>query len=80
MFSGVVPVLKATMMLPISIGGWGIREGAAGGIWATVGLSATEGVALSVTYGLAFIMASLPGILFWSDWGQRDNSHKRGKN
>ncbi len=68
---GAVPVLKATMMLPVSVGGWGFREGAAGGLWVTVGLAAAEGVALSVTYGLAFILASLPGIIFWSDWDEK---------
>lgn len=64
---GSVPLLKSTMMLPISVGGWGVREGTAGAIWAIVGMPAQEGVAISITYGLAFIISSLPGALFWSD-------------
>ncbi len=67
---GAVPLIKATMMLPLSVGGWGIRESAAGGIWAIVGMSSTHGIALSVAYGLVFLLASLPGLLFWSDPGK----------
>lgn len=62
-----VPLLKATMMLPISVGGWGFREGTAAAIWTLAGLPAAEGIAISIAYGLAFILSSLPGIVFWSD-------------
>lgn len=58
----ITPVLLA-MMLPISIAGWGVREGAAGLLWALSGLSAEEGVAIAVAYGLLFFLTALPGML-----------------
>ncbi len=58
----ITPVLLA-MMLPISIAGWGVREGAAGLLWAVSGLGAEEGVAIAVAYGLLFFLTALPGML-----------------
>ena len=49
------------MLLPISIAGWGVREGVAALLWAAAGLSAVEGVAISAAYGLLILISSLPG-------------------
>ncbi len=65
---GAVPLVKSTMMLPVSVSGWGFREGAAGSIWLMVGLNPTEGIAISITYGIAYLLSSLPGIIFYSDF------------
>ncbi|WP_115852804.1 lysylphosphatidylglycerol synthase transmembrane domain-containing protein [Kushneria indalinina] len=54
------PVLMA-MAIPISVAGWGIRESAAALIWMLAGLSAQQGVAISVTYGAIILLSSLPG-------------------
>ena len=40
----VAPVLVA-MLPPISVAGWGVREGAAAALWAAAGLAAADGVA-----------------------------------
>ena len=56
----VAPVLLA-MLIPFSIAGWGLREGAAAAVWAFVGMSAAEGVAISVAYGVIVAMGTLPG-------------------
>jgi len=56
----VAPVLIA-MLLPITVAGWGVREGAAALLWSTVGLPAEDGVAIFVAYGLLALVASLPG-------------------
>lgn len=58
----VTPVLLA-MLIPVSVAGWGVREGAAAAIWAFAGLPAAEGVAISVAYGLLVLISSLPGAL-----------------
>jgi uncharacterized membrane protein YbhN (UPF0104 family) len=59
----VAPVL-VTMLIPITVAGWGLREGAAGALWHSVGLTAADGVAVSVAYGLLVLLSSLPGALF----------------
>jgi hypothetical protein len=49
------------MVLPLNIAGWGPREGVAAWAFAAAGLTATQGVAVSVTYGVLVFAASLPG-------------------
>ena len=56
----IAPVLL-TMLIPMTIAGWGVREGAAAMLWGVVGLTAADGVVISVTYGLLVLLASLPG-------------------
>lgn len=56
----VAPVLVA-MLLPVTVAGWGVREGAAALLWESVGLSVTDGVVISLAYGLLTLMSSLPG-------------------
>ncbi|OLO03910.1 lysylphosphatidylglycerol synthase transmembrane domain-containing protein [Salinicola socius] len=58
----LIPPLLMAMAVPLTIAGWGLREGAAALIWPLAGLPAQEGVALSVTYGLLILAASLPGL------------------
>jgi glycosyltransferase 2 family protein len=58
----IAPVLLV-MMLPVSVAGWGVREGAAALLWGFSGLGAAEGVAIAVAYGLLFLLAALPGLL-----------------
>lgn len=57
----ILPMVLFTMVLPISIGGWGLREGAAAALWPVIGASAEAGVAASVAFGLVILVASLPG-------------------
>jgi len=59
----IVPLTLASMLLPISIGGWGVRETAAAALWPLAGLGAEAGVAASVFYGLISLAGSLPGVL-----------------
>ncbi len=47
--------------LPINLGGWGPREGAAGFAFAAVGLGVSAGVAASTTFGVLATIAVLPG-------------------
>ena len=60
----VVPLALASMLLPISVGGWGLREAAAAALWPLVGLTAGAGVATSVVYGLLSLLGSLPALVF----------------
>lgn len=56
----VTPVL-ATMLIPATIAGWGVRETGAALLWGAVGLPIADGVAISVAYGLLVLVSSLPG-------------------
>lgn len=57
-------LLLLAMAIPVTVAGWGVREGAAALLWPMAGLPAEQGVALSVGYGLAVLLSSLPGVLF----------------
>ncbi len=58
----VAPVLM-TMLIPVTVAGWGIREAAAAGLWSLVGLTPADGAAISVAYGLLVLVSSLPGVV-----------------
>lgn len=59
----LVPLILTAMMIPVSVGGWGLREGAAAALFPVVGASASAGVAAGAAYGLALMIACLPGVL-----------------
>ena len=54
-------LVLAAMALPLSIGGWGPREGVAAWAFAVAGLGASLGVTTAVVYGVLVLVASLPG-------------------
>ena len=56
----VGPVLMS-MLIPVTVAGWGLREGVAAILWGAVGLTAGDGVVVSVAYGLLVLLGSLPG-------------------
>ena len=59
----VAPVLMS-MLIPVTVAGWGLREGAAAVLWGVAGLTAADGVAVSVAYGLLVLAGSAPGAVF----------------
>ena len=59
----VIPLTLLTMLIPISIGGWGVREGAAMALWPMVGAAPEAGAAAGAVYGLAVLAGSSPGFL-----------------
>ncbi len=60
----LVPMILLAMLLPLTVSGWGLREGVAVALFPIVGLVAVEGLAASVAFGLVFLLVSLPGLLF----------------
>jgi uncharacterized membrane protein YbhN (UPF0104 family) len=62
--AGLGSILLFSMVIPLTVAGWGIREGAAAVLWPMVGLPAEQGVALSVGYGALVLVSSLPGVVF----------------
>jgi uncharacterized membrane protein YbhN (UPF0104 family) len=51
------------MGLPLNVAGWGPREGVAAWAFGAAGLTATQGVAAAVTYGVLVFAATLPGLV-----------------
>lgn len=56
-----VPLILLTMLVPLTISGWGLREGAAAVLFPLAGSTASGGLAASVAFGLMLIVATLPG-------------------
>jgi glycosyltransferase 2 family protein len=61
----IMPTVLFLSMLPISIAGWGVREGAMVGALAVVGVPAHQSLALSICFGLCLMFVSLPGGIIW---------------
>ena len=64
------PVMLATT-LPISIAGWGVREGAMVAAFGLIGVSQGGAVVLSLLAGILAVVACLPGGLIWLMSGYR---------
>ncbi|MDX2026761.1 lysylphosphatidylglycerol synthase transmembrane domain-containing protein [Microcella sp.] len=63
----LVPLILLTMLVPITISGWGLREGAAAALLPLAGATASASLAASVVFGLMGLVAVLPGLLVvWS--------------
>ncbi|MDR9432487.1 MAG: lysylphosphatidylglycerol synthase transmembrane domain-containing protein [Spiribacter sp.] len=60
---GLIPLVLFAMLIPLSLGGWGLREGAAAVLWPLAGLAAAEGVTAAILYGGLSLIASLPGVI-----------------
>ena len=54
-------VIQIAAGIPLSIGGWGPREGAAAWAFAAAGLGAASGVTVSTLYALLMLIAVTPG-------------------
>ena len=57
----LIPWVLLAMALPLSMAGWGLREGAAAVLWAAAGLDVSQGVAISIAYGIVVLTSTLPG-------------------
>jgi uncharacterized membrane protein YbhN (UPF0104 family) len=54
-------VVQTAMVIPLSIGGWGLREGVAAWAFAAAGLGAATGVAVATLYAVLMLIAVAPG-------------------
>jgi uncharacterized membrane protein YbhN (UPF0104 family) len=61
----LVPPIILLTMLPVSIAGWGIREGAMVVGFGMIGMPAADALALSVAFGAINILSGLPGGIWW---------------
>lgn len=61
----VGPIILFAHMVPISIGGWGVREAVAIVLLTLTGMDSGSALALSVVFGVLAAAMALPGLLFW---------------
>jgi uncharacterized membrane protein YbhN (UPF0104 family) len=54
-------VVQTSVVIPLSIGGWGLREGAAAWAFAAAGLGAAHGVTVATLYAVLMLIAVSPG-------------------
>ncbi|MDQ1513341.1 MAG: glycosyltransferase 2 family protein, partial [Microbacteriaceae bacterium] len=57
----VALLVMLAMAVPVSIAGWGPREGVAAWAFGAAGLGAAQGVATATAYGVLALVAVLPG-------------------
>ena len=74
MICALMPLVLFTMLVPLTVMGWGLREGAASVLLPLAGASASAGLAASVAFGLVMLVATLPGLLaVWTQRKLQDN-------
>lgn len=61
----IMPPIILISSLPISISGWGLREGIMIIALNEIGINKTDAFILSLSYGLAVMIAGLLGSVFW---------------
>lgn len=57
----LVPIILFSMLIPLTVSGWGVREGTAALLLPMVGIAATDAVTASVLFGIALLLSVLPG-------------------
>ena len=58
----LVPLILYAMVVPLSVSGWGLREGAAAALFPLAGATAAAGLAASTAFGLVFLISTFPGL------------------
>ncbi len=61
----LVPPVLLIATVPVSIAGWGLREGTMATAFTLAGLSAEDGVLISVLFGLMYVVTGCVGGLIW---------------
>ncbi len=60
----LIPLILSSMLIPLSVGGWGWREGAAAALFPLIGASPSAGIATGIAYGAMMTLAALPALVF----------------
>ncbi len=61
----IVPPVILLTIVPISLAGWGVREGGMVGLFALLGADNTLVLAMSIIYGITLVVISLPGLVVY---------------
>jgi len=61
----LMPPVMLVTTLPISIAGWGVREGAMVAAFALVGVTSEDALVLSFMFGIIAVLFAIPGGITW---------------
>jgi uncharacterized protein (TIRG00374 family) len=61
----IMPPVFLLTLIPISLAGWGVREGAMLGLFLLIGANKTLILTVSLMYGFIVLVTSLPGLVFY---------------
>lgn len=61
----IVPPAIYLTIIPISLAGWGVREGALVGLFSLIGADKPTILTMSIIYGFTLIIISLPGLVVY---------------
>ena len=70
----IVPTVLMVSSLPVSIGGWGVREAGLAAGFIVLGHSPSHAITISLLIGLSNLAVALPGVMIWAL--KSDNSGK----
>ena len=56
-----VPLMMLVMVVPLSVGGWGLRELSSAVVLSQLGWATSDAVALSAAFGFANLLGAIPG-------------------
>jgi uncharacterized membrane protein YbhN (UPF0104 family) len=62
-YFAIVPIAIILTIIPASIAGWGVREGALVALFSLIGANKTAVLTMSLLYGITLIVVSLPGLV-----------------
>jgi len=60
----LIPLILSAMLIPLSVAGWGWREGAAAALFPLIGATPSAGIAMGIAYGAMMMITALPGLYF----------------
>ena len=69
----LTPPIIVVAFVPISVAGWGVREGAMVAAFGYVGVPAADALVVSILFGLVLVAIGLPGGLLWLMSGRRED-------
>jgi uncharacterized protein (TIRG00374 family) len=64
-------VVIFAQVMPISIGGWGVREAASVAVFSAISVPADVALSASILMGLGYLLASSPGGVLWLGFKRR---------
>jgi uncharacterized protein (TIRG00374 family) len=66
----LIPLVMLVSTIPISVAGWGIREGAMVVAFGFLKIPPSDALLVSILFGIVVALASSPGLFFWVTMGR----------
>ncbi|MDH4199234.1 MAG: flippase-like domain-containing protein [Spirochaetia bacterium] len=73
----LIPLVLLVSMIPVSIAGWGVREGAMVVAFGFFHISPGDSMLVSVLFGIVVALSSIPGLIFWMLMGRKFGMEKK---